>query len=248
MLRTIREVGQYTSLMRRVLTRPQKWSIFWRRTIMEMDAIGLQTIGITVVLSLFMGAAVVIQMANNLENPLLPRYLIGYAGRESIVLEFSSTVLALILAGKIGSNIASEIGTMRITEQIDGLEIMGVNSANYLILPKVTAALFFFPLLTCTSIICGLIGGYLIVLAGDLFPAYEYLYGIKYDFEPFYVVYSLTKACVFGVIVTSISAYYGYYAKGNSLEVGKSSTRAVVISSVMILVFNLMLTQLMLTK
>lgn len=248
MLRLIREIGQYTSLMRKVLTRPQKWSIFKRRLIMEMDSIGLQTIGIVAVLSLFMGAAVVIQMANNLENPLLPKYLIGYAGRESIVLEFSSTVLALILAGKIGSNIASEIGTMRITEQIDGLEIMGVNSANYLILPKVTAALFFFPMLTMLSMICGLLGGWLMVSAGDLFPTYEYLTGIRYDFRPFYVVYSLIKACFFGVIVTSIAGYYGYYAAGNSLEVGRSSTRAVVMSSIMILIFNLMLTQLLLTK
>lgn len=248
MLRTIKEIGQYTMLMRKVFTKPQKWSIFRRRTIMEMDSIGLQTILIVGILSLFMGAAVVIQMANNLENPLLPKYLIGYAGRESIVLEFSSTVLALILAGKIGSNIASEIGTMRITEQIDGLEIMGVNSANYLILPKITAALFFFPFLTMMSIICGIFGGWLMVVAGDLFPAYEYITGIRYDFQPFFVVYSLIKACVFGLIVTSISGYYGYYAAGNSLEVGRSSTRAVVMSSIMILVFNLMLTQLLLTK
>ncbi|MEG0466963.1 MAG: ABC transporter permease [Mucinivorans sp.] len=248
MVRLIREIGEYTSLMFKVLTRPQKRSIFLRRTLDEMDAIGLQTIGIVVVLSLFMGMAVVIQMVNNFENPILPRYLIGYGGRESIVLEFSSTVLALIMAGKIGSNIASEIGTMRITEQIDGLEIMGVNSANYLILPKVVAALFFFPLLTLLSMICGIFGGYLVAVFGGLFPAYEYINGIQFDFEPFYVTYSVIKACFFGVIITSISGYYGYYAKGNSLEVGRSSTRAVVVSSVVILIFNLMLTNLLLTK
>lgn len=248
MFRTIREIGQYTALMRKVFARPQKWSIFKERTLFEMDAIGLQTIGIVAILSLFMGAVVVIQMANNLENPLLPRYLIGYAGRESIVLEFSSTVLALILAGKIGSNIASEIGTMRITEQIDALEIMGVNSANYLILPKITAALIFFPMLTLLSMICGLLGGWGIVALGDIFPTYDYLTGIKYDFQPFYVTYSVIKACFFGVIITSISSYYGYYAAGNSLEVGRSSTRAVVVSSVVILIFNLILTQLLLTK
>lgn len=248
MLRIFREIGEYAMLMRKVLARPQKRSIFMKRTLMEMDAIGLQTIGIVLLLSLFMGAAVVIQMANNFENPILPKYLIGYGSRESIVLEFSSTVLALILAGKIGSNIASEIGTMRITEQIDALEIMGVNSANYLILPKITAALFFFPLLTLMSMICGLVGGYLMATAGDLFPSYEYIAGLRYDFNPFYVTYSVIKACFFGVIVTSISGYYGYYAAGNSLEVGKSSTRAVVVSSILILIFNLILTQLLLTK
>lgn len=248
MLRVIREIGEYTSLMGKVFARPQKRSIFWKRTVAEMDMIGLQTVGIVMVLSLFMGMVVVIQMVNNFENPLLPKYLIGYGGRESIVLEFSSTVLALILAGKIGSNIASEIGTMRITEQIDGLEIMGVNSANYLILPKVVAALLFFPLLTLVSMICGLFGGYLVAQFGGLFPAYEYVQGIRFDFDPFYVTYSVIKACFFGVIITSVSAYYGYYAKGNSLEVGRSSTRAVVMSSIMILVFNLILTQLLLTK
>lgn len=248
MLRTIREIGEYTMLMRKVFARPQKRSIFIKRTIDEMDSIGLQTIGIVIILSLFMGMAVVIQMVNNFENPILPKYLIGYGGRESIVLEFSSTVLALILAGKIGSNIASEIGTMRITEQIDGLEIMGVNSANYLILPKIVAALFFFPLLTLVSMICGLVGGYLVAQFGGLFPAYEYLTGIRFDFNPFYVTYSVIKACFFGVIITSISGYYGYYAAGNSLEVGKSSTRAVVVSSVMVLIINLILTQLLITK
>ncbi len=245
MANAIKQIGQYTILLSRVFRKPQKMSIFRTRTVMEMDYIGLQTIGIVILLSLFMGAAVIIQMTNNLENPLLPRYMIGYAGRESIVLEFSSTVLALILAGKIGSNIASEIGTMRITEQIDALEIMGVNSANYLILPKIAAAFLFFPLLTATCIIFGLLGGYLTVAIGGMFPLYDYLYGLRFDFEPFYVYYSLIKSCVFGFLITSVSAYFGYYAKGNSLEVGKSSTRAVVVSSLMVLVFNIILTQLM---
>ncbi len=248
MLNGLRKVGQYTILLSRTLRRPQKWGIFRSRLVQEMDSIGLQTVGIVMVLSLFMGAAVVMQMMNNLENPLLPRYLIGYAGRESIVLEFSSTVLALILAGKIGSNIASEIGTMRITEQIDGLEIMGVNSANYLILPKIVAAMFFFPLLTLTSMICGLMGGLITVWIGDLLPVHEYLYGMKFDFKPFYVVYSLTKSFFFGFLVTSVSGYYGYYAKNNSIEVGKSSTKAVVMSSIMILIVGIVLTQLMISK
>ncbi len=247
MKNTLILIGKYMILMGRTFKRPQKQNIFRNRLLHEMDVIGIQSIVIVIVLSIFMGCAVVMQMANNLENPLLPRYLIGYASRESIVLEFSSTVLALILAGKIGSTIASEIGTMRVTEQIDALEIMGINSANYLILPKIIASIFFFPLLTATSIICGIWGGNLMVAAGELFPVSDYVYGIKFDFDPFYIVYSLVKSFIFGFFVTSISCFYGYYAKGTSLEVGKSATRAVVVSSVMIIIFNIILTQLMLT-
>ncbi len=248
MINILRQFGQYSILMGRTITKPQKWNIFRTRTLAEMDAIGIQTIGIVILLSAFMGVAVVLQMSINFENPLLPRYLIGYSSRESIVLEFSSTVLSLILAGKIGCNIASEIGTMRITEQIDGLEIMGVNSANYLLLPKITAAIFFFPLLSAACIICGLLGGYLAVALAGLFPVYDYVYGLKFDFEPFYIVYTLTKSFVFGFLVTSISGYFGYYAKGTSLEVGRSSTKAFVTSAIMILVFNVILTTVMLNR
>lgn len=242
-----KHIGEYFILMKRVFSKPEKLSIYRRRMMFEIDAIGLNSIGIVAIISFFMGAVVVIQMANNLENPMMPKSLIGYATRESIVLEFSSTVVALILAGKVGSNIASEIGTMRITEQIDALEIMGVNSASYLILPRVVAAAMFFPLLTGMSMIIGVIGGYFTVIATDLFPAYEYINGIRMDFKAFYPTYSLIKAGIFGIIITTISSYYGYYAKGNSLEVGRASTRAVVISSIVVLLFNLIITQLLLT-
>ena len=241
------EVGDYILLMKKVFSKPEKWSIYKAKILFEMEAIGLNSIGIVAIISFFMGAVVVIQMANNLDNPFIPRMLIGYATRESIVLEFSSTVVALILAGKVGSNIASEIGTMRITEQIDALEIMGVNSASYLIFPKVIAALLFFPLLTIMSMLIGVLGGYIIVETSSLFPAYEYINGIRYTVKLFYVSYSIIKAAVFGIIITTISGHYGYFAKGNSLEVGRSSTKAVVVSSIVILIFNLILTQLLLT-
>lgn len=247
MKKIFEEIGEYLLLMKKVFSKPEKLSIYKSKMYFEMEAIGLNSIGIVAIISFFMGAVVVIQMANNLENPLLPKMLIGYATRESIVLEFSSTVVALILAGKVGSNIASEIGTMRITEQIDALEIMGVNSASYLILPKVIAALVFFPLLTTMSMLIGVTGGYIIVQSTDLFPAYEYLNGIRYSVNLFFIAYSIIKAAFFGVIITTISSFYGYYAKGNSLEVGRSSTRAVVVSSIVILIFNLILTHLLLT-
>jgi phospholipid/cholesterol/gamma-HCH transport system permease protein len=171
--------------------------------------------------------------------------MIGYATREVMILEFSSTVVALILAGKVGSNIASEIGTMRITEQIDALEIMGVNSASYLILPKIVATVLFFPLLTLFSIFVGIVGGFAIAyLTGIMLPG-NYIDGLFYCFEPFSVTYALVKGAVFAFIITSISAYCGYYAKGNSLEVGRASTLAVVASSITIMIFDLILTQIM---
>ena len=194
-----------------------------------------------------MGAVITIQMALNFESPFIPQYLIGYAARESMLLEFSSTIVALILAGKVGSNIASEIGTMRITEQIDALEIMGVNSASYLILPKIISTVIFFPFLTTLSMGIGIVGGYVLcILTGAVNPD-AYITGIRYDFKPFYITYSLIKSSVFAFIITSISGFFGYYANGNSLEVGRASTQAVVISSIVILIFNLILTQLLLT-
>ncbi|MEG2480055.1 MAG: ABC transporter permease [Mucinivorans sp.] len=247
MFRVLKEAGEYITLMRKVFARPEKISIFHRKLFFEMESIGYDSVAIVALISLFMGAGLVIQMVTNLENPMLPKSLIGYAPRESIILEFSSTIVALILAGKVGSNIASEIGTMRITEQIDALEIMGVNSASFLILPKMVAAMVMLPILTAMSMLVGVFGGYLITVATDILPPYQYIIGIKQDVNLYYIFYSLIKAFVFGFLITTISSYYGYFAKGSSLEVGRSSTRAVVMSSIMILVFNLIITQLMLT-
>ena len=247
MTRFFEFIGRYFLLMRNVFSKPEKWSIYRRRIIVEMDALGLNSIGIVAIISVFMGAVLTIQMALNLESPFIPKFLIGYATRESIILEFSSTIVALILAGKVGSNIASEIGTMRITEQIDALEIMGVNSASYLILPKIISTVLFFPFLTILSIIIGVLGGYLVGgITGSVSPD-TYIEGIRYAFKPYYITYTLVKASTFAFIITSISGFYGYYAQGNSLEVGRASTKAVVVSSIVILVFNLILTQLFLT-
>lgn len=210
----------------------------------ETEKLGLNSIGIVAIISVFMGAVVALQMAINLESPFLPKYLIGYATRESLILEFSSTIVALILAGKVGSNIASEIGTMRITEQIDALEIMGVNSANHLILPKIVSAILFFPFLTLMSMIVGILGGYMIVFTVDLMTPDEFLTGITDDFRPNLVMYGILKMVVFSFIITSVSSFYGYFAKGNSLEVGRSSTKAVVSSTIVVLIFNVVITKL----
>lgn len=239
-------VGRYFILMGKVFSRPEKMSIYRRRVLYEMEALGVDSIGLTALISFFIGAVVTLQMSINFDDSFIPRTLIGYATRETMILEFSSSVLALILSGKVGSNIASEVGTMRITEQIDALEIMGVNSASYLILPKVVATVLFFPLLTILSILVGIVGGYTIsYLTGIMLPS-EYLEGIKLDFDSYSITYSLIKSAVFAYIITSVSSFYGYYAQGNSLEVGRASTRAVVVSSVTIMIFNLILTQILL--
>ena len=246
MLKIFELIGHYFLLMGKVFSRPEKGSIYRRRILYEMESLGLKSIGLTAIISVFIGAVITLQMCINLDSPFIPQSLIGYATRETMILEFSSTVVALILSGKVGSSIASEIGTMRITEQIDALEIMGVNSASYLILPKIVAAVFFFPLLTILSIGIGIFGGWIIAwLTGIMIPS-DYIDGLLYDFRSYSVVYSLIKAAVFAYIITSVSSFYGYYARGNSLEVGAASTRAVVASSIVIMIFNLILTQLLL--
>lgn len=246
MLKVFELIGRYFMLMGKVFSRPEKASIYRHRIIYEMEAIGIDSIGLTAIISVFIGAVITLQMCINLESPFIPQSLIGYATRETMILEFSSTVVALILSGKVGSAIASEIGTMRITEQIDALEIMGINSASYLILPKIVAAVFFFPLLTILSIGIGIVGGYLISVATGIMIPSNYIDGLLFDFRPYSITYSLIKSAVFAFIITSISAFFGYYAKGNSLEVGKASTHAVVVGSVVIMIFNLILTQILL--
>lgn len=241
-------LGRYYMLMARTFGRPEDHRIYFKQVIKEIDNLGINSVGIVIIVSIFIGAVITIQMAYNLETPLIPRYLIGFAARDTLILEFSSTIIALILAGKVGSNIASELGTMRVTEQIDALEIMGVNSASYLILPKIVAAIFINPLLNIISIAVGLFGGYLIALLTDVVTLNNYITGLHYVYNPFFVTYSLIKTAVFAFILTSVSAYFGYFTEGGALDVGKSSTKAVVNSSVVILLFNLILTQLLLSK
>ncbi|RLD36575.1 MAG: ABC transporter permease [Bacteroidetes bacterium] len=240
-------IGKYFMLLQKVFSQPEKKRIYYRQFVKEIQGLVIDSIGIVVIISVFMGAMVTLQTAYNTENPLLPKYLIGLGCRDSMILEFSSTIIALILAGKVGSNIASELGTMKVTEQIDALEIMGVNSASYLIFPKIVATVIFNPLLTMISIIVGLFGGWLAVVITGVVSSSEFIYGVQYAFVPFYITYALIKTVFFAFIITSISAYHGYYVSGGSLEVGKASTRAVVYSSIIILLFNVILTQLLLS-
>jgi phospholipid/cholesterol/gamma-HCH transport system permease protein len=212
----------------------------------EVQFIGINSIPIVALMSTFMGAVISLQTASNMDSPLLPAYTVGYITQSSIILEFSPTIISLILAGKVGSNIASEIGTMRITEQIDALEIMGVNSINHLMLPKILASVIYFPILIVFSMFLGMFGGFLALVISDLQTTETYILGLRSWFDPYNIFYALTKTVAFGFIIVSVSSFYGYYVKGGSLDVGKASTKAVVISSVVILIANFIITKLML--
>ena len=239
-------IGSYMLFLKMVFKRPEKRKIFWRQFIIESDKLIISSILLVGVISLFIGGVLVIQTASNLENPIIDKMYIGYMVRESLILEFCSTMIALILAGKMGSNIASEIGSMRITEQIDAMDMMGVNSAGFLVLPKVMAATFLSPLLMLFSFALGLVGGWLVVDLTQIIPTASYITGIKFCYNGFYVFYSCFKMSLFCFMISSISAFNGYYAKGGSLGVGRSSTRSIVTVSILILMFDLIVTQLML--
>ena len=246
MLKLIKHIGLYFIMMGKVISFTVKFSSFKKQLTLELDKIGLKSIGIVLFISFFVGGVVSIQTTLNLQNPLLPKYLIGLASRDSLILEFSPTMISLILAGKVGSSIASELGSMRVSEQIDALEIMGVNSASFLILPKIIASLIFFPFLVILSMSIGMVGAWIGGLSVDVTTS-DFLYGLKYEFVPFYVTYAMVKTLFFAFIVSSVSSYFGYHAKGGAVAVGRSSTEAVVYSSIIILVFNFILTKLILT-
>ncbi|MCQ2341193.1 MAG: ABC transporter permease [Paludibacteraceae bacterium] len=245
-MKILQHFGEYCLLMARVFRKPDSWHMFFRQYAKEVEKQGLQSLPIVVIISVFIGAILTIQAKINTENPLLPTYTTGLLTRETLLLEFSSTILCLILAGKVGSNIASEIGTMRITEQIDAMEIMGVNSANYLILPKIIAFITMMPFLVIISITVGLIGGWGVGAFTDVITVADYVVGIQYAFNPYFIVYGLIKSVIFAYIITSLSSYYGYFARGGALEVGVASTNAVVNSNILILFGDLLLTKLLL--
>lgn len=231
-------------LMGRVLVLPDRMREFVKEFRNGIFYLGVSSIWLVILISFFIGGAIVLQIAINVYSPLLPRFTVGVVSREIILLEFSSTIMCLILSGKVGANIASEIGTMRITEQIDALDMMGVNSANFLILPKIASFVAFMPVLVIFSMFLGMFGGYMIcILLGK--PSVEtYIYGIQAFFRERFIWYSIVKSMLFGFVIASVAAYFGYTVKGGALDVGQASTRSVVINSILILMIDLIFTQL----
>jgi phospholipid/cholesterol/gamma-HCH transport system permease protein len=240
-------IGKYFMLMRAAMRRPEKWGLLLRMTVQEIDKIGIQSVGIVSLLALFMGAVICLQTAAQIDSGWIPLYTIGFTVRQTMILEFAPTMIPVIMAGKVGSNISSEIGTMRISEQIDALDIMGVNSAGYLILPKIIGAVVIFPFLIIGGMFLGIAAGAMIGEVAGVISFADYEVGIQYDFRPFQVAYALIKTTVFAFIIVTVSAYTGYYTRGGALEVGRASTQAVVYSIVLIMITNLVLTELLLT-
>lgn len=245
LLRWLEFLGRYMTLLGRTFRKPENRSMYYKAFMGDLEHLGLNSLGIVTVISVFVGAVVTIQTAFNLDDPLVPDYYIAIATRESIILEFSPTIISLILAGKVGSNIASTLGSMRVSEQIDALEVMGVNPASYLIAPKVIALMFFNPILITLSMFLGIVGGYL-ASAGGVMSVDDFIYGLTVDFNAYHITYALVKTFVFAFLITTISAFYGYYVKGGAVEVGINATKAVVSSSVAIIVSNYILTQILL--
>ena len=237
--------GQYLVLMRRVIAIPERFRMFGKQYIKEMASLGVDSIVIVLLISFFIGAVICIQIKLNIESAWMPKWVSGYVTREIMLLEFSSSIMCLILAGKVGSSIASEIGTMRVTQQIDALEIMGINSASYLILPKIVGMLTMIPLLVVFSTTSGIIGAYATAYIGHILTPAHLTEGIQYQFNQWYFWMGVVKSFFFAFIISSVSAYYGYSVEGGSVEVGKASTDAVVNSSMLILFSDLFLTQLL---
>jgi phospholipid/cholesterol/gamma-HCH transport system permease protein len=239
-------LGKYILLLSLSFKKPEKFSVYWKEVMLEMVSVGIGSLGIISIISVFIGAATTIQVAFQLSSPLVPRSIAGSIARDSNILEFSPTISSLVLAGRVGSSFASQIGTMRVTEQIDALEIMGVNAPGYLISPKIIAGITMVPMLVIISIMLGITGGYIAcIVTGDITPA-DYIMGVNDGFDGLTVRVALVKAFVFGFIIASICSYQGFYTSGGALEVGQSATAGVVYSCVWILFADLMITSLML--
>ncbi len=237
--------GKYLILMGRSFSRPERMRMFMKQYVKEMSGLGVDSIGIVLLISFFIGAVICIQMKLNIQSPWMPRWVSGYTTREILLLEFSSSIMCLILAGKVGSNIASEIGTMRVTQQIDALDIMGVNSASYLILPKMMGLITIMPFLVIFSSATGIIGAYATAYIGQVLSPDDLTAGLQHSFNSWFVWMSIIKSLFFAFVISSVSSYYGYTVEGGSVEVGKASTNAVVTSSVLILCSDVFLTQLL---
>ncbi len=245
--RMLTHIGKYFLMLKEIFIRPTKGKFMRSLILKEIDDLIIGSLGITMFISFFVGAVVAIQTALNLTNPLIPKYLVGFATRQSVILEFAPTFISIIMAGRVGSFITSSIGSMRVTEQIDALEIMGVNSLNYLVFPKIIAMLFY-PFIIAIAIFLGIFGGFLAAVYGGYCSMDDFMYGIQDQFIPFHITYAFIKTIIFALILATVPAYHGYYMKGGALEVGKASTTSFVWTSVVIILVDYLLTHLLLNQ
>ena len=238
-------IGKYFIMVWEVFKKPTKWSIMRSLILKEIDELIFGSLGIIVFIAFFIGGVVTIQTALNLNNPFLTKSLIGFATRQSVILEFAPTFTSIFMAGKVGSYITSSIGTMRVTEQIDALEVMGVNSLNYLVLPKIIAMLMY-PFAVAIAMYVGILGGWIAAVFGGYAPSGEFIKGLQMEFESFHVTYAFIKTLIFAFVIATVPSYHGFFMKGGALEVGKASTTSFVRTSVVIIILNYILTQIML--
>ena len=245
-MKHLEAIGRYFIMIYEVFRKRTKWAMTKKLIMKDIDDLMFGSLGIIAFISLFVGAVIAIQMALNIDNPLIPKNLIGFATRQTIVLEFAPTFTSIIVAGKVGSFITSSIGTMRVTEQIDALDILGVNSLNYLVFPKIIALLLY-PFAISMAIALGIYGGYLAATIGHYTTSAEFLEGLKLQFKAFHLVYAFIKSLIFAFVLATIPAYHGYYMKGGALDVGKASTISFVWTSVVIIIIDFLITQILLT-
>lgn len=243
-MKILYDIGRYFLMIKTSFIKSCKKEIIYKQVFKEINDLILDSIQIVSILSFFIGGVVAIQMALNLENPLLSKTLIGYATRQSVILEFAPTFISIIMAGKVGSYITSSIGTMRVTEQIDALEVMGINSINYLVFPKIIAMLLY-PFIITISMFLGIIGGLLAMTLTGV-PSEAYIQGIQMDFESYHITYSYIKTLVFAFVLATVPSFHGYYMKGGALDVGKASTKSFYWTSIIIIILNYVVTQLLL--
>ncbi len=239
------KLGKYLIFLSKLFTNPEKFRVYWALMMQECKDIGINSMLIVTIVASFLGAVTCVQTAANMDNPFVPKYIISLIVRDSTILELGPTITCVVLAGKIGSNIASQLGTMRISEQIDALEVMGINSSSYLVLPKMIAAMLTFPMLVTMACFLGIYGGYLAGWLTGAVTQQEYIYGLQFAFKPNYVLFALIKSVVFGFLVVTIAAFQGFYTKGGAYEVGKASTAAVTNSCIAILIADYLLAQLL---
>jgi len=239
------DIGKYFIMIKMSFFKPSKWKILKKLIFKEINDLIIESIPIVAILSFFIGAVISIQTALNLTSPFISKSLIGFATRQSVILEFAPTFMSIIMAGKVGSYITSSIGTMRVTEQIDALEVMGINPLNYLVFPKIVALLFY-PFVITISMFVAIFGGFLAMTFAGV-PSEAFMSGIQMEFEPYHIVYAYIKTFLFAIILATVPSYHGFYMKGGALEVGKASTLSFVWTSIIIIVVNFIITQLLLS-